>query len=94
VTSTSTTTSVTSSTCTSTTLFPACQHFGAACGGVCSIGQTCQDDGMGGCGCVGPPVPCDMSYPSVCSTGTCPPGQSCHTVVIDPSCGPTICACQ
>jgi hypothetical protein len=94
-TSTTTSSSVSNPTCTSTTTFPPCQSFGGGfCGGACSTGQTCQDDGAGGCSCVGPPVPCDQSNPSVCSTGTCSAGLSCHLIVIDAQCGIVVCGCS
>ena len=94
-TTTSSSTSVSSSTCTSTTTFPPCQPFGGGfCGGACSTGQMCQDNGMGGCTCVGPPVPCDQTNHSVCSTGVCPGGQSCHLIIIDAACGIVTCGCS
>lgn len=94
-TSTSSTSSVSSSTCTSTTTFPPCHvGFGGFCGGACSTGQTCQDDGLGGCSCVGPPVPCDLSNHSVCSTGVCPDGQTCGLIVDNAQCGIVHCGCS
>jgi hypothetical protein len=91
-----TSTSVTSSTCTSTTTFPPCHSFGGGfCGGACSTGQTCQDDGSGtNCTCVGPPVDCGLSHPAVCSTGVCPVGQTCGLVVVNAQCGIVHCGCN
>lgn len=92
---TTTTTSVTGSTCTSTTTFPPCHSLGGGfCGGVCSTGQACQGDGVGGCSCVGPPVDCAFSNHSVCSTGVCPSGEACHLVVDDAACGIVHCGCD
>src|SRR5262245_44114695 len=100
LTTTTISTSTTSSSCTTTSLAQPCSRIGGFCGGACSGSQQCQDDGAGGCTCVGPPVPCDQAYPTVCAaTGTCPPGQSCHEILVqyipgNPTCVQAKCACQ
>src|SRR5262245_53638275 len=67
---TSTTATTTPGICpTSTTLgAPSCQLVGSQCLGVCFGGQSCIDDGAGGCMCNGPPL---CQYTAQCG-GFCP----------------------
>jgi hypothetical protein len=83
---TTTTTSTTRplSLCTTTTI-PLCgpgpsPPYTCSVFGACPGGQTCQSDGTGGCGCVGPPPACGNAGVFFCRTGTCPAGQTCQTV--------------
>ena len=82
--------------CTTTTTYPPCVN---QLGGTCSFfnigcpgGQTCTDDGGGGCTCVGAPPPCASAGSSFCSVGVCPPGQTC--TVLQGLCGPIGCGCR
>jgi hypothetical protein len=63
---------------TTTTTLPLCGDLELCEESECPSPQVCADDGLGGCGCVGDPVPCDSVDPvGLCALGDCPPGLQC-----------------
>ncbi len=81
-------------TTTSTTVLLPCESAtNPVCGGTCPVGQTCGDDGAGGCQCTGVPTPaCADSAAPVCG-GTCSGTQVCTSNGSTCSCQDVVPAC-
>jgi hypothetical protein len=83
---------------TTTTTLPGCGFFdnpNQCVDSVCPAPQVCADDGMGQCGCTGPPVPCgEVSPVSICALGDCPPGLLCGMLRHGPPACFNECSCQ
>jgi hypothetical protein len=80
---------------TSTTTVPVCGGLESCSESLCPFPQACEDDGGGGCGCTGAPVPCgNVNTLGLCGLGECPPGTQCTIVSYPlPDCFAE-CACQ
>jgi len=80
---------------TSTTTMMVCGQFEQCAASDCAQGQTCVDDGSGGCECVGPSVACgDVYSVGLCALGACPDGMECQLVAYPYPVCMLDCACQ